>query len=107
MQTVPAAATLLLSSSVLPTNPHDMTIEGVMRLNELAQPNADNPDDAVQFQKQLQKRRLEEKLRCFDGIFSPGQMGQYHAILAEEKAITDRLPSTGNFQPSPATTLPR
>lgn len=107
MQAVPAAATLLLSSSVLPTDPHDMTIEGVMRLNELAQPNADNPDDAVQFQKQLQKRRLEEKLRCFDGIFSPGQMGQYHAILSEEKAITDRLPTTGSFQPPSGTTSPR
>ncbi len=92
IQSIPNAATLLLNTSVLPTSPKDLSVDGVLTLSELAEPSSDNPEIAYQHLQQTKKRRVEEKLRCFDGIFSPGQMGQYHAILAEEKAILDRTP---------------
>ena len=92
IQAIPAAATLLLNTSVLPTSPKDLSVDGVLTLSQIAEPSSDNPESAYQHLQQTKKRRVEEKLRCFDGIFSPGQMAQYHAILAEEKAILDRVP---------------
>ncbi len=107
VQAIPAAATLLLRTSMLPTSGGDITIDGVLALNEASQSSSDNPDEAYHNLQQIQKGRLEEKLRCFDGVFSPGQMGQFHAMLAEEKAITERIPSLGGNQPPPGTTTPR
>ena len=96
IQAVPAAATLLLNTSVLPTGPREMTIDGVLALDQISQfPPTDDPMAAREQFLQNQRRQLEEKLQRFDGVLTPGQMGQYHAILAEERAIT------GNIQAAP------
>jgi len=107
IQAIPAAATLLLRSSMLPTSAGDISVDSVLALDEAAQQSSDNPAEAYQNLQQTQKRRLEEKLRCFDGIFSPGQMGQFHAMIAEEKAVTDRIPILGGNQPPTGATAPK
>ena len=93
IQAIPAAATLLLNTSILPTGPDDLSVDGVLILNELstAPPSPDDPMEAHRIVLRRQRQELEEKLRCFDGILTPGQMGQYHAALAERKAIMDQL----------------
>lgn len=94
IQTIPAAATLLLNTSVLPTGPKGMSIEGLMALAQAADPASQvNPANAQQQMLDRQRQKLEEKLTCFDGIFTPGQMGQYHAILAGERSLIDRMQS--------------
>ena len=99
IQMVPAAATLLLKTSVLPTDSTEMTMEGVLALSTLADSTpAENPEVGQQQLIQRQKAALEEKLLCFEGILSPAQMGQYQAILAEQKALLDR--SSGAKQPT-------
>lgn len=92
IQAVPAAATLLLNTSVLPTGPREMTIDGVLALDQISQsPPTDDPMAAREQFLQNQRRQLEEKLQRFDGVLTPGQMGQYHAIIAEARAITDNM----------------
>lgn len=94
IQTIPAAATLLLNTSVLPTGPKGMSIEGLMALAQAADPASQvNPANAQQQMLDRQRQKLEEKFTCFDGIFTPGQMGQYHAILAGERTLIDRMQS--------------
>ncbi len=94
IQTIPAAATLLLNTSVLPTGAKGMSIEGLMALAQSADPAIQvNPANAQQQMLDRQRQKLEEKLKCFDGIFTPGQMGQYHAILAGERSLIDRMQS--------------
>lgn len=93
IQEVPAAATLLLKTSVLPTDARELTIDGVLALSRIANTvPPENPQDGHQQLIQRQKEAMEEKLRCFDGILSPGQMRQYQAILAEQKSVIDRIP---------------
>ncbi len=107
IQAIPAAATLLLKTSVLPTGPKEMTIEGVLALNQISQsPPAEDPLAGHQQYLQNQRRKLEEKLQCFDGVFTPGQMGQYHAILAEERAALDRMPQRLSAPPPPEPSEP-
>jgi hypothetical protein len=92
IQAVPAAATLLLNTSVLPTGTREMTIDGVLALGQISQsPPTDDPMAAREQFLQNQRRQLEEKLQRFDGVLTPGQMGQYHAIIAEERALTDSI----------------
>jgi hypothetical protein len=94
IQTIPAAATLLLKTSVLPTGPSGMTVESLLALSHLPDATAPgNPADAQAQMVQWLSQKLEEKFRSFEGIFTPGQMGQYHAILGEERAIIDRMQS--------------
>jgi hypothetical protein len=102
IQAVPASATLLLKTSVLPTDSKEMTMEGVLALSKLANSTPpENPETGhLQF-IQKQKETMEEKLRCFDGILSPGQMGQYQAILAEQKSLLDRVPGALPTQAAP------
>lgn len=94
IQTIPAAATLLLNTSVLPTGAKGMSIEGLMALAQAAHPATQvDPANAQQQILQHQRQKLEDKLKCFDGIFTPAQMGQYHAILAGERTLIDRMQS--------------
>lgn len=93
IQSIPAAATLLLDTSVLPVGPGGISVDGALSIARLTEPaNLETPLQAFQHMQQQQRENLEEKLQCFDGILSPGQMGQYHAILAEERALLERLP---------------
>lgn len=102
IQAVPASATLLLRTSVLPTSANELTMEGVLSLAKLAEaPPAESPETGQQQFIQRQKQALEEKLRVFDGILSPAQMGQYQAILAEQKAALDRVPLAPMRKPTP------
>ena len=93
IQAIPAAATLLLNTSVLPTGPKDLSVEGVLLLHQLSQETTfiEDPMEAHRLVIQRQRQQLEERLECFDGILTSGQMSQYHAALAESNAIRDQL----------------
>lgn len=101
MQSIPSAATLLTDKSLLPTAGKELSVDGVLQLAELGEPAVSaNPMEAHQKVIDHQREQLEEILRCFDGILSPGQMGQYQAALAEQRAILNRLPLNFGTPPS-------
>jgi hypothetical protein len=88
MQSIPAAATLLFDKSMLPTGKKELSVDGILLLAQLEQPiDASDPVAAHERVINRQKQDLEEILRCFDGILTPGQMGQYQAALAETRKI--------------------
>ncbi|RYD19790.1 MAG: hypothetical protein EOP88_17610 [Verrucomicrobiaceae bacterium] len=93
MQTIPAAATLLLDKSMLPTNNKELSVDGVLLL---AQVNEEvttmDVGDAHQMVLNRQRQDLEDILKCYDGILTAGQMGQYQAALLEQRQILNRLP---------------
>lgn len=90
IQSIPESATLLLKNSVLPTGPREMTMDGVLTIASLANlPQAETPAAAEEQRNMQQRRLLEDKLRCYDGVLTPAQMGQLHAIIAEEKTMLD------------------
>jgi hypothetical protein len=91
IQAVPSAATLLLRTSVLPTDSKELTMDGLLAISKLE--NAAPPEDLGVARQQFihsQKQAIEIKLRSFEGILSPAQMGQFQAILAEQQAALDR-----------------
>ncbi len=93
MQAIPAAASLLLDKSMLPTNNKELSVDGVLLLAQMGEEITTG--DAMQVhQKVVDKHRqeLEELLRCFDGVLTPGQMGQYQAGLNESRQILKRMP---------------
>lgn len=93
IQEVPAAATLLLSTSILPTEQTDLTMDGVLALTRMGEAPA-HPEDMRAAHLALQNRQqglLEDELRCFEGILTPGQMSQYHAMLNERKQIMEQV----------------
>lgn len=93
MQSIPAVATLLLDKSMLPTAGKELSVDGVLLLSQLGDPvPSANPMEAQQKVFDQRREQLEEILKCFDGILSPGQMGQYQAALAEQREILNRLP---------------
>lgn len=111
LQAIPAAATLLFDKSLLPTNGRELSADGILLLAKMSEdPPVGEP--AAVHQKFLDRQRgeLEELLQCFDGVLTPGQMGQYQAALAETRAIMDKLPeraaaraaSRAAAQPKPA-----
>jgi hypothetical protein len=85
MQAIPSSATLLLNTSMLPTASNDLTVDGVLVLTRISEePVAPtNPMEAHQ--------ELEERLRCFDGVLTPGQMAQVYAAIAEKQNILNKL----------------
>lgn len=92
IQSIPASATLLLKTSVLPTGPGELTLDGVLTIAGLSEtPQAATPQEAQAQYQSRQRELLEEKLRCYDGVLTPAQMGQLHAIIAEEKALVERM----------------
>lgn len=94
IQQVPAAATLLLGNSLLPTDPRDPNIDGVLTLVKMETSGvspAATAQEAHDRVIQKQKEALERKLECFDGILTSGQMGQYQAYLAEQRRVLDEM----------------
>jgi len=85
LQAIPASATLLFDQSMLPTNNKELSVDGVLQAAILGEKIVVN-DPAQAFQRVVDQRKfqLEALLRCFDGILTPGQMGQYQAGLAEK-----------------------
>lgn len=93
-QAVPAAATLLFNTSILPTDPRDPGVDGVLALAEIEKSGQNTPASAQEAHDRviaMQKEALEEKLRCFDGVLTPGQMGQYHAVLNEQRRTLEEM----------------
>lgn len=93
MQTIPAAATLLLDKSMLPTNNKELSVDGVLLLAQVGE-EVTTLDAGEAHQKVLTRQRqdLEDTLECFDGILTSGQMGQYQAALLEQRKILNGLP---------------
>lgn len=86
LQSIPAAATLLFDKSLLPTGKKELSVDGILLLARLEKPvDAGDPMAAHQKVMLQQREELEEILRCFDGILTPGQMAQYQAALAETR----------------------
>ena len=102
LQAIPAAATLLFDKSMLPTANKELSEDGVLMLAQMDVPVTDE-DPMVAHRKVIDHQRLEleEILRCFDGILTAGQMGQYQAVLSETREILQRLPATANPRPGP------
>ncbi len=91
LQTIPAAATLLYDKSILPTGRKEMTPEGLLLLAQMGEKiTTGNPTEVANALMNRHKQELENLLQCFDGILTPGQMGQYQASLAEKKQTIER-----------------
>ncbi len=94
LQSIPASATLLFDKSVLPTGKSELSVDGILLLAKMGEPLiADNPVAAHEKVLQSQRQEIEEKLQCYDGILTSGQMGQYYATLSEQKEITKKFPT--------------
>ena len=107
LQSIPSAATLLFDKSVLPTGGKELSADGILALAQMGE-EVSIGDPAVAYQKVLDRQRgeLEELLKCFDGILTPGQMGQYQAALTETRELLKSLPKAPPPQPGSAATLP-
>jgi hypothetical protein len=70
---------------------------------------SENPNVALEMVLQGHRRELEEKLKCYDGILSPAQMGQYYAALAEQKQAMSKIkmPDRSAPEPEPAPVIER
>ncbi len=93
LQAVPSSATVLLDSSLLPTEDLSISFEGVLTLASLGDDPADPNDPIGTHQRVLMRQReeLERLLVCFHGVLTPAQMGQIHAILAEKQSALEKL----------------
>lgn len=109
MQAIPAAATLLLNTSLLPTDSKDLTVDGLLALQRIGEepPPPDNPQEAHERVINRQRQELEEQLRCFDGVLTAGQMGQVHAALAEKRRNLEELRKARPRENTPAPTPPQ
>ena len=103
LQSIPSAATLLFDKSVLPTGGKELSADGILLLTKMGEKVAVG-DPAVAYQKVLDRQRseLEELLKCFDGILTPGQMGQYQAALSETRELLKTMPQTSPPEPDSA-----
>ena len=103
LQSIPSAATLLFDKSVLPTGGKELSADGILMLTKMGEKVAVG-DPAAAYQKVLDQQRgeLEELLKCFDGILTPGQMGQYQAALAETRELLKTMPQTSPPEPDSA-----
>jgi hypothetical protein len=92
LQSIPAAATLLFDKSMLPTHNKELSVDGVLLLAKMGEVPDELADPMAAHNKVIQSQRqeLEEVLKCFDGILTAGQMGQYQAGLAETRKILER-----------------
>ena len=91
-QAIPAAATLLFPKSILPSGDKELGEDGVLLLNQMGEKiTTENPNEIHQNLTIRQKQELEEILKCFDGILTPGQMGQYQASIAEKRETMKRI----------------
>ncbi len=94
IQGIPAVAALLFDKSLLPVGDKELSVEGLLQLSKMGEEVVfEDPMVAHQKVVDTQKRELEDILRCFDGILTPGQMGQFQATVNEERAALLRLPA--------------
>lgn len=92
LQAIPASATLLFDKTILPTGGGEISPEGVILLTQMGEKiKLKNPLELQTEVMNRHKEELEETLKCFDGILTPAQMGQYTASLAEKQATMDRF----------------
>lgn len=104
IQAVPASATLLLDTSMLPTDEMRISLDGVVTLASLGNDPADPADPVGTHQRVLvrQREELERLLTCFDGVLTPAQMGQIHATIAEKQSTLDKIKQLQAEKPAPA-----
>ncbi len=92
LQEIPAAASLLFNQSILPVGGQELTPEGAILLKQMGEKlYTGNPEQVHADVLNRQKQELEEILKCYDGILTPAQMGQYYATLAEKEKSMDRI----------------
>lgn len=108
IQAIPASATLLLDSSMLPTDEMRISLDGVITLASLGEDPADPNDPVGTHQRVLvrQREELERLLTCFDGVLTPGQMGQIHATIAERQSTLDKVKQLQKENPASAPEAP-
>lgn len=103
LQSIPNAATLLFDKSMLPTGGKELSADGILMLAKMGEKvSVGDPADAYQKVLDHQRGELEELLKCYDGILTPGQMGQYQAALAETRALLRAMPPPPTPQPESA-----
>lgn len=104
LQSIPNSATLLFDKSMLPTGGKELSADGILLLAQMGE-QVELGDPMVAYQKVIDRQRgeLEELLKCYDGILTPGQMGQYQAALAESREAVKKLPRPGSLPPKPVT----
>lgn len=92
LQTIPASATLLFDKSILPTGGKELSPDGVLLLAKMGEKVSMSDPQLVQETVVNQyKQELEDVLKCFDGILTSGQMGQYYASVAEKRENMERI----------------
>ena len=112
LQSIPSAATLLFDKSMLPTG-KELSLDGVLSLVKMdAQVVTADPAQTHDNVINSHRRDLEEILKCFDGILTGGQMGQYQAILNEQLSYMKKMQERASELPprnpaiTPATPTP-
>lgn len=91
LQSIPAAATLLFDQSIVPNGGRGISADGLLLLAQMGEKiSTGTPEEVYTDVMTRHKQELEAELRCFDGILTPGQMGQYYAQLAEKNAAIER-----------------
>ncbi|MES2660155.1 MAG: hypothetical protein V4689_16145 [Verrucomicrobiota bacterium] len=91
LQSIPASASLLFDKSILPTPKKELSADSVLLLNQMGEKvTMTNPEEVRNSVMNRHRQEMEEILRCFDGILTPGQMGQYQAALAEKREAIKR-----------------
>ena len=92
LQSIPAAAMLFSDKSMLPTGGNQLPMDGILSLARIGQqPPTQESLETYHEVADQRREELEEILRCFDGILTPGQMGQYQALLSEQREILNRI----------------
>lgn len=109
IQAIPAAATLLLNTSMLPTDAKDLNVDAVLMLTKISEepPAPDDPMAAHQIVLKRQRQELEERLQCFDGVLTAAQMGQVHAAVAEKRTTLETLRQQAAEAEAKAASQPR
>jgi hypothetical protein len=106
LQSIPAAASLLYNKSILPGVGTELTPEGALLIQEMGEKLYEGTPDEMQARVlNRHKQELEEVLKCFDGVLTPAQMGQYYATLAEKKQTMDRVRASGSQRTAPKTSI--
>lgn len=99
-QIIPASAAILFDQSMLPTKGKELPMEGVLQSAKFAQSNTNlDPNAAYQEVMNRTKSELEATLRCFDGILTPGQMGQYQASMIEKNKSMEKVQQSMKLAP--------
>jgi hypothetical protein len=108
LQAIPAAATLLFSKSILPSGGSELGTEGALLLNKMGEKvTMGDPMEIQQNLMNRQKQELEDMLKCFDGILTSAQMGQYQASIAEKRATMNRISEqVSRIKPPPVSPAP-